>query len=155
MKILVAIDGTSSSEPVLRELTERVWPEGSEVRILSIVHPRPWFHDPFGVGAAIYVQSRQAEESRAARDLEQVADRVHQRAADLRVSTAMPEGSPGARIVEEAERWGADLVLVGTHGYNLGQRLLHGSVSREVAAHAPCSVEIVRIGAPSGAAARQ
>jgi len=146
MKILVAIDGTSCSEPVLRELTERAWPEGSEVRILSIVHPRPWFHDPFGVGAAIYVQSRLAEESPAARDLEQVAERVHQRAADLKVSTAMPGGSPGARIVEEAERWGADLVLVGTHGYNLAERLLHGSVSREVAAHAPCSVEIVRAG---------
>jgi hypothetical protein len=43
----------------------------------------------------------------------------------------------------EAERWGADLVLVGSHDRALGGRLLHGSVSRSVERHAPCKVEVV------------
>ena len=47
-------------------------------------------------------------------------------------------------IVEEAERWGADLILVGSHGYGSVKRFMLGSVSQAVATHAPCSVEIVR-----------
>jgi nucleotide-binding universal stress UspA family protein len=144
LRILAAIDDSPCSREVIRELLQRSWPEGSEVRILSVVHPRTWFHDPFGVGAAIYVQSRQAEERRVAHDLEQATEQIHDVAPHLSLSTATMEGSPGEKVVEEAERWHADLVLVGTHGYGAAQRLLHGSVSRAVAAHAPCSVEVVR-----------
>jgi nucleotide-binding universal stress UspA family protein len=52
--------------------------------------------------------------------------------------------SPRDAIIEEAERWGADLIVVGSHGYRGYKRFLLGSVSQSVAAHAPCSVLIVR-----------
>jgi nucleotide-binding universal stress UspA family protein len=47
-------------------------------------------------------------------------------------------------ILDEAERWDADLIVLGSHGYNGWQRFLLGSVSHAVATHAHCSVEIVR-----------
>ena len=56
----------------------------------------------------------------------------------------MLEGSPKQAIVEEAERWGADLVVVGSHGRGFWGRLLLGSVSHAVAARANCPVLIVR-----------
>jgi nucleotide-binding universal stress UspA family protein len=62
----------------------------------------------------------------------------------LQVSTEVLTGSPKRRIVEEAEGWGADLIVVGSHGYKSWERMLLGSVSQVVAAHAACSVEIVR-----------
>jgi nucleotide-binding universal stress UspA family protein len=46
--------------------------------------------------------------------------------------------------VDEAEEWDADLIVVGSHGYQSWERMLLGSVSQSVAAHAECSVEIVR-----------
>lgn len=46
-------------------------------------------------------------------------------------------------ILDVADEVGADLVVVGSHGYGAGRRLLHGSVSTKVAHHAPCSVMIV------------
>jgi nucleotide-binding universal stress UspA family protein len=64
--------------------------------------------------------------------------------ADPLVSTQVLKGSPKRTIVEEAEAWGADLIVVGSHGYRLWERMLLGSVSQAVAAHAKCSVEIVR-----------
>lgn len=146
MRILAAIDGSPCSREVIREVIARPWPEGSEVRILSVAHPRPWFHDPFQVGTAIYVQSREEEERRAARDVEQAAEEIHAAAPSLILSTAVPEGSPKEKVVEEAESWKADLVLLGTHGYGPTHRFLLGSVSHAVALHAPCSVEIVRAG---------
>jgi nucleotide-binding universal stress UspA family protein len=47
-------------------------------------------------------------------------------------------------LLDEAEHWGADLIVVGTRGYNALERLWLGSVSRAVASHAKCSVEIAR-----------
>jgi nucleotide-binding universal stress UspA family protein len=54
---------------------------------------------------------------------------------------AWPEGSD---ILDEVEKWGADLIVLGSHGYRGWRRFLLGSVSHAVATHARCSVEIVR-----------
>jgi nucleotide-binding universal stress UspA family protein len=62
----------------------------------------------------------------------------------LLVTTEVLTGSPKRVIVEEAEKWGADLMVVGSHGYRTWERLLLGSVSQAVSLHAECSVLIVR-----------
>jgi len=49
-------------------------------------------------------------------------------------------------IIDEAKEWGADLILLGTHGRHGIKRFILGSVARIVATHAPCSVEVVRRG---------
>jgi nucleotide-binding universal stress UspA family protein len=51
---------------------------------------------------------------------------------------------PKQLILKEAEDWGANLIVVGSHGLRGLTRLLLGSVSETVAAHAPCSVEVIR-----------
>src|SRR6266542_527979 len=53
-------------------------------------------------------------------------------------------GSPRSVILEEADRWNADLIVIGSHGYGAWQRFLLGSVSQSVVSHAKCSVEVVR-----------
>ena len=56
----------------------------------------------------------------------------------------MRDGDPRSAIVDEAEEWGADLIVVGSHGYTGLKRWLLGSVAQSVVGHAPCSVEVVR-----------
>ena len=46
--------------------------------------------------------------------------------------------------MEEAEKWGADLIVMGSRGLGAWNRLLLGSVSDSVVHHAKSSVEIVR-----------
>jgi nucleotide-binding universal stress UspA family protein len=53
-------------------------------------------------------------------------------------------GSPRPVILDEAESWGADLIVLGSHGYSAWKRLFLGSVSQAVVSHAKCSVEVVR-----------
>lgn len=53
-------------------------------------------------------------------------------------------GDPADVIVEEAKEVGADLIIVGTHGKNVAERLVLGSVSTKVVHHAPCDVLVVR-----------
>ena len=64
--------------------------------------------------------------------------------ADLSVDTAVRQGDPRTVIVDEAAEWGADLIVLGSHGHTGLTRLLLGSVAQAVVAHAPCSVEVVR-----------
>ena len=64
--------------------------------------------------------------------------------AGMKTETAVLEGSPKRRIVEESKAWGADLIVVGSHGRRGLTRYLLGSVSEAVAMHAHCSVEVIR-----------
>ena len=57
---------------------------------------------------------------------------------------AVPAATPKELILSEAAEWGADLIVVGSHGRRGINRFLLGSVSEAVALHANCSVEIIR-----------
>lgn len=62
----------------------------------------------------------------------------------LGITSKIIQGSPKQVIVEEAESWGADLIVMSSRGLSTWNRLLLGSVSNSVVHHANCSVEIVR-----------
>jgi nucleotide-binding universal stress UspA family protein len=63
----------------------------------------------------------------------------------LTVHTHSVPHSGADAILDVAEHIGADLIVVGSHGYGVGRRLLRGSVSTKVAHHADCSVLIVHV----------
>jgi nucleotide-binding universal stress UspA family protein len=144
MKILLGVDGSPFSEAATRGVLSRPWPAGTELRVVSVAHPYPFVPDPFLVGAAIHYESLEKERLRAAEDVRRVADEAALQVPELTVTTATYDGSPKDILLAEAERWGADLVVVGSHGRGAAGRFLLGSVSHALALHAPCSVEIVR-----------
>ena len=72
------------------------------------------------------------------------ADLLQNKHPALFITTAVINGSPRKVILNEAEEFGADLIVVGSHGRGAIERFLLGSVSQAVALHAKCSVEIVR-----------
>jgi nucleotide-binding universal stress UspA family protein len=65
-------------------------------------------------------------------------------ASGLSTETVVHDGDPRSVIVDEAENWKADLIVVGSHGYTGIKKWLLGSVAQSVVSHAPCSVEVVR-----------
>lgn len=147
MKILLAVDGSSYSDSAVEEAARRVWPEGSEVRIVSTVEPLfvP-AAEPWAMPANYYTDAENAARDRAQAAVEdaQAKLRRRRRTSSLDVTTATPSGSAKRAILEEAERWGADLILVGSRGLGAWERMFLGSVSSAVLHHAKCSVEIVR-----------
>jgi nucleotide-binding universal stress UspA family protein len=70
--------------------------------------------------------------------------------AGLKADSEIVEGHAKSKIIDYADHWGADLIVIGSHGLTGMQRFLLGSVSDAVARHAKCSVQIVKIAA-SGA----
>jgi nucleotide-binding universal stress UspA family protein len=64
--------------------------------------------------------------------------------AGLNTSGAVLAGNPKNVILEEAKKWDADLIVVGSHGRRGFKRFMLGSVSEAVAMNAHCSVVVVR-----------
>ncbi len=147
MKILLAIDGSAHSAAALEEVASRQWPSGSEVEVLTIVHSTtPLLLDPAFVLAAAYVETTQELRRLAPGLLDAAAARLRRDHADLRIITKVLEGPPRDLIVQEAADWGADLIVLGSHGHGPLRQALLGSVATGVAADAACAVEIIRAG---------
>lgn len=143
MRILVATDGSPSSSAAVEAVATRPWPEGTEVEVLTVVHTAiPFILDPTYAIVFTYMDHLEKARKHAPEVAENAAARLS--SPRLKVTTKILEGSPKALIVEEAERWGADLIVLGTHGQGAVGRFLLGSVAHAVVLHAPCSVEVVR-----------
>jgi nucleotide-binding universal stress UspA family protein len=143
MRILLAIDESTYSGEAVRAVAERPWPPGTTVRVLSVVQlfvPPP---AELGFYPTGNLQQAWQESAQKAKDLtSRVASSLGSKG--LTVDTAVREGEPRSVIVDEAKEWGADLIVVGSHGRTGVTRLLLGSVAQSVVGHAPCSVEVVR-----------
>jgi nucleotide-binding universal stress UspA family protein len=142
MKILLATDSSPCSEAAVREICAGPWPPGSEIKVVTAIHTFT-IPDPYLTEIMIHEWMEQQHKAALAL-LQKTAEQIRGQVSGLTVTTEVLRGHPRDVIVVEAERWGADLILVGSHGYGMVTRFLLGSVSHSVALHAPCSVEIVR-----------
>ena len=116
-----------------------------EIKIVSVVDMAvPLAIDVYGGYLPDTTELEKAARDNAERVLETAINQAKTIANDIKVSGEVLFGSPDSRIVEAAENMAADLIIVGSHGYNRWERLLLGSVSDSVVHHAPCSVLIVR-----------
>jgi nucleotide-binding universal stress UspA family protein len=132
-------------ENFVQEVVARPWPSGSEVKIISVVELLTTVTpENFWVPDNYYLQLEQSLQEQARMAIERAETRFREAKSELAVSTEIINGVAKEVIVEEAERWGADLIVLGSHGHRAIRRFLFGSVSQAVIAHAHCSVEIVR-----------
>ncbi|HLM56389.1 MAG TPA: universal stress protein [Pyrinomonadaceae bacterium] len=146
MKILLATDGSPCSDAAVEEVARRPWPDDTQVRVVSVVEPPgALVAEPYMGLAGYFEEVERLKRERAAEVVALAAEKLRADGKNgMLVSTETLTGSPKRLIVEEAEAWGADLIVVGSHGYKSWERMLLGSVSQAVAAHSKCSVEIVR-----------
>jgi nucleotide-binding universal stress UspA family protein len=146
-KILLATDGSECSEAAARSIAANPWPAGSEVRIVSVVELSPaWFRAPYpAYFDAKAMEVLRGEAMQRAQEAVMAAEQIVANAGLPASGTeAVPCASAKELILSEAAEWGADLIMVGSHGRRGASRFLLGSVSEAVALHAGCSVEIIR-----------
>ena len=147
MKILIAIDGSEYSNAAVDECCRMVLrPADAEVMIVSAYeNAYPMAAEPFAISADYYQQLDDAVREQSNGFLESARNQItsHFPEANFPLNTEVLRGSPAQQIVEKAEEWGADVIVVGSHGRGFWGRLL-GSVSNAVVHHAPCSVLVVR-----------
>jgi nucleotide-binding universal stress UspA family protein len=144
MRVMIPSDGSEFAELALRSVAERPWPPDSLFRIVAC----PEY--PMLVGEYPYYPPQKLSElMNSSREHAQTAAVDGQRlltGAGLKSECCVtePKDTPASAILEAAEKWPADLLVVGSHGRRGFDRLILGSVSETVALHADCSVEVVR-----------
>ena len=144
LKILLASDGSECSKAAARSVAERPWAAGTAFRILSVVEPSaPLFRPPY-FSHELMEELRGKDMQRAQEAMSSAESILDAAGIEASSTVAVPAATPKELILSEAAEWGADLIVVGSHGRRGINRFLLGSVSEAVALHANCSVEIIR-----------
>lgn len=145
MKILVAYDGSPAADAAIDLVVERPWPEGTQVRVLTVIEI-PMFY-PMANGIEVYPpfseNVRQSLRESACRGAQAAVERLKSKPG-IQPTFEVREGAVKSALLDAIREWGPDLVLVGSHGKGALGRLFLGSVSHALVTHAPCNVEVVR-----------
>ena len=140
--ILVPIDGSDTASRGLEEAIPLAKALGSRIRLVHVVNELIFAGGDSGIYASdLMVSLRDGGKSLLA----QAAARV--RRAGVVADTVMIEsiGAPAADfIVEQARRWPADLIVMGTHGRRGLLRVAMGSDAENVVRIASVPVLLVR-----------
>lgn len=148
MKILLAVDGSEFSDEAVRQCGELF---GSvpdvELKIIKAVAIGLGDSDPWLNKESYFHEIHTAMRDHAAGIVAKAESEIRSRFPSFgnRLSTKLISGPAKEAIVQEAEAWGADLIVVGSHGYGFWPRAMLGSVSDSVLNHAHCSVLVVRL----------
>jgi nucleotide-binding universal stress UspA family protein len=127
--LLVAIDFSEATDRVLACATLRARARGARVRLVHVAPPEPDFvgYEP---DSRAMRDTLAAELRRAHREVQRRADAL--RDEGVAAKALLVQGATVEKILEESERAGADLVVLGSHGRGALGRALLGSVSEGV-----------------------
>ena len=145
-RVALAWDGSAGARAAADLL--RTWPlfAGSAVRVVTVTDVGPPWWTGFGESSPslvpMYLDAAEAARGRDRALAKAMTDDL--RRAGIRADAEPREGDPADQIVAAARDGAADLVVMGTRGRTGLARLVLGSVARNVATHAPCSVLVVR-----------
>jgi nucleotide-binding universal stress UspA family protein len=134
-RIVAGIDGSETSDRALRWALDDARARGG---IVTAVHA---WHVPFSMSLTAGTRDLSAFEDAAGRLLDQVVDATAAEYRDVTVERVLVGGSPADALLGAARD--AALVVVGGRGVGGFRGLLLGSVSQQLAHHAPCPVVVV------------
>jgi len=145
MKILIATDGSEFSMKAVDKVCALLDGTQAEVLVLSVFEAlAPIAAEPFSVSADYYADLERSARIQSEKYAKASEDAFKSRFPTSTVRHEVAMGSANRLIIEKANAWKADLIVVGSHGRGFWGRMMLGSVSDAVVHSAPCSVLVVR-----------
>jgi nucleotide-binding universal stress UspA family protein len=136
--IVVGIDGSDRSQPVLRwAVRQAAAVHGRLQVVLAWQLPELADHVPMRIEASF----DEAEEKRVDGLIADTLTALGIRENELHVETTVQEGGPVRLLLRHAKD--ADLLVLGSHGHGRDANKLLGSVTASCLAQAPCPVVVV------------
>ena len=132
MKVLAALDLDRTTPDVLREA--RLWTHrlGAELFLIHVADPDPDFVG-YGAGPESVRLAVAHKFTRAHQRIEALATELRKEGF-VATTALLIQGATAETILREADRLGADVVILGTRARGPLRSLLLGSVSKEVVA---------------------
>ena len=122
-KLVIGVDGSTESQDAVRAVGRRVWPHGTEVRIIAVDDG----------GSSIVTGGTVAWAENALGVI------------GLQVSVVTEKGDPRRVLIDQAKAWDADSIFVGGRRFSGAlERFQLGSVATALVTNAHCSVEVAR-----------
>lgn len=143
-KILIPIDGSDTAQRGLQEGIQLARDGGATIRLMHVVDELTFIRglESYAAQRVDLLAKMRGEGSRI---LQQAAEQV--RAAGIAVEEVFVDSFAERledKVADEAAKWPADLIVIGSHGRRGVQRLLLGSDAERILRRAPVPVLVVR-----------
>lgn len=146
MRVLIAIEDEQFAPRILDFVLRHSWEPGSMLRLITVVEPSVVGDNVTAVyGGGIDHQILEERINKGSSLLNRYRDELQSKIGNaIPVEVTVIVGRPHHVILQVADEWKADMIVMGSHGRAGFSRFLLGSVSLAVVSHAPCGVTIVR-----------
>jgi nucleotide-binding universal stress UspA family protein len=143
-KILVAVDGSETSNKALNAALQMAQESHGKVHIIHVVNELSYFsgHESYGARLAEVIEIAQKAGNKILDDAVDAATAAG--VAAERVYVERYGAGLGDIVSTAATRLSADLIVVGTHGRRGMGRLMLGSGAEQIIRYAPIPVLVVR-----------
>jgi nucleotide-binding universal stress UspA family protein len=142
MRILVGSDLGAASDEAMRQAIALARAEQAELAVCHVL-PEPQLRALFPEEHERDVEALSTLEPRMTAALRAQVERLYSGEV-IPFSAFVEQGSAYSELVHRAEKWGADLIVVGNHERGALKHWFLGSVAEKVARHAPCTALIAR-----------
>ena len=139
--ILLPVDGSRTSTLAVEKTSDLAKALGSKVTAVYVLDPYPFASagPDFAFGQAQYMSAITKE---ATEVLDQVKAMFAAKGLAVDVMT-VDAYAVWKGIIDQAQKLGADMIVMGSHGRHGVEKLMLGSVAQRVVSHAPMSVLVV------------
>lgn len=144
MKVLVAVTNDDVLAEVVAFVSHHRWPAGSQFRLVHVVEPVLLDANDCISFNSLLDDTRAEIMQERTELLNATASKLIGVAPSSQVSAMVVEGHVADEIVKAAEDWVADLIVIGSRSRSQLNKLLLGSVCRDVLGHCKCSCAVVR-----------
>lgn len=132
MKLLLPVYSENDAQLIVDFVKRHQWKDGAEINVLHVLGP------------SISQDGAKTAEKLARELLDKVSAQVQDSLASAKLSQTVKFGSPTLEIIECANQWHADAIVMGYRSEGSIDAALAGSVAKGVAMQAPCTVTIIR-----------
>jgi nucleotide-binding universal stress UspA family protein len=142
MTILIAIDLSSLSWKIIEMAKKMLNPsKNCHFWLIHIANPEPDDFVSFEPGPQEVRDAQASDLHQQHQMLQAYADRL--RASDLTCTALQIQGAYADKILEEAEKLKADIIVIGSHGKGMVKQLIFGSTSNILIQHTHIPVLVI------------
>ncbi len=146
VNVLVPLDNSPFSIKAMEWLLKQQWTKPINIKLMTVVRSLSdlYASEPDTGKAEEMLREHQKIKDEALAFLRQWEPQIDRIINPVKGELQICEGVPSDEILIEAEKWPAELILMGSHGHTGFKRHVIGSVAKAVSQQASCSVEVVR-----------
>lgn len=143
-RILVAVDGSETSVLALKEAVKLAKEFKAVLRIVNVADEYLGYIEGLSVDLDKYTKSIQQYSQSVLHTMQDLAKKAGVNAEVALIEITDVPARVSEKIIADAKKWKADIVVVGTHGRSGFGRMILGSVADGVIRHATTPVLLVR-----------